>query len=81
MSGFTDLWISTAEGARITGYHEGHVRHLARSGAITGYRIGGTWIVNREELVAYKARMDRLGTAKNDPWRVELAEEGRGRTR
>jgi excisionase family DNA binding protein len=84
MSELTDLWISTETGAELVGYHPGHVRHLARSGAITAYRIGNTWIVSREDLFAYKGRMDALGDQRHTPWqrrRPDLAEEGRGRTR
>jgi excisionase family DNA binding protein len=74
-----DGWISTAEGARISGYHEAYVRTLAREGTVTAYRIGRTWIVNRENLLRYRREMDTLGNQRHNPWRPELAEEGRGR--
>ncbi len=73
-------WISTLEAARLTGYGVAHIRFLARRGRIPARKVARDWLVHRESLLAHKARMDALGTAKHSPWRADLA-QGRGRKR
>lgn len=74
-----DEWITTEKGAGITGYCAGYVRMLAREGRITAQRAGRDWLVNRDSLLEYKRKMDRLGTDKHNPWREDLDDRGRKR--
>jgi hypothetical protein len=36
-------------------------------------------LIRRESLLAYKERMDALGTDRHNPWRTDLTVRGRGR--
>lgn len=73
-------WITTDEGAALTGYSAAYVRMLARTGRIPARRVGRDWVVDRKELLAHKARMDALGPDKHNPWREDL-DQGQGRKR
>ena len=75
--GALDGWVTTNEGAELTGYSAAYVRMLARTGKITARRIGRDWVVDRKKLLAHKARMDALGTDKHNPWRDDLGDGGR----
>jgi excisionase family DNA binding protein len=77
MSGLGD-WITTSEGAKLTGYSSTYVRMLAGQGRIRARHVGRDWLVSREDLLAHKAKMDALGTDKHNPWREDL-DNGRGR--
>jgi hypothetical protein len=81
MNGTSGLagWINTTDAEALTGYAQAYVRILARKGQIDAQKVGRDWLVNRESLLAHKAQMDGLGSEKHNPWRQELAEEGRGR--
>ena len=55
-------WVTTTEGAALTGYTREHVIRLARWGRIDGRKLAGlAWIVNRDSLLAYKASNPRPG--------------------
>ena len=60
-------WLSTEDAASLTGYHIKYLRELVRKGRIMARKVSRDWLVNRESLLAYKAKMDSLGTAKHDP--------------
>jgi len=75
----TEGWVDTTSAGEIVSYTSVHVRILARSGHIEARKVGRDWFVNLSSLVAYKAEMDRLGTAKHNPWRDDLVASGRGR--
>ena len=76
MSGLGD-WITTSEGAELTGYSTAYVRILAGAKRIRTRRVGRDWLVSREDLLAHKAKMDSLGTDKHNPWRDDLGDGGR----
>ncbi|MDW8069092.1 MAG: helix-turn-helix domain-containing protein [Anaerolineae bacterium] len=67
-------WISTTEAADLTGYTVVYIRYLARSERIEAVKTGRDWLINRASLLAYKARMDALGTQKHNPWREDANE-------
>lgn len=71
-------WLTTDAAAELTGYQTPHIRQLARNGSIEGRKVGRDWLVSRESLLRYKARMDALGSEKHNPWRGDLP-RGRGR--
>ena len=72
-------WVTTAEAAALTGYSAPYMRQLVKNGNVEGRKVGRDWLVNRESVRRYKARMDALGTAKHNPWREDLDAQGRGR--
>lgn len=62
-------WITTAEAARLSGYHLVHLRRLIRAGAIRAQKFGPTWQVDRSSLLTYvraaeKAEDKRRGARK-----------------
>lgn len=64
-------WITTKEAAELTGYHVKYIRRLVREGKITGTKRGGRdWWVDKASVKAYIAEMQRLGSAKHNPWRT-----------
>jgi hypothetical protein len=73
-------WVNTTEAAELTGYAPATIRYLARKGRVKARKISlsRSWFVERESLMDYKRRMDRLGPDKHNPWRDDL-QEGRGR--
>lgn len=72
-------WMTTREAADLTGYNVKYLRNLVRRGRVEAHKVGRDWLVNRESLLAYKSRMDRLGPQKHNPWRDDLVEAERGR--
>lgn len=73
-------WISTKQGADLTGYCREYVVKLAKKGYIHGVKIGHDWLVNREDLEAFKRKMQALGTSKHNPFREDLQAQNRGRS-
>ena len=78
MSEFEE-WITTEMGAVLTGYTASYLRQLARRGLMEARKVSRDWLINRESLLDYKRRMDRLGPQKHNPWREDLDAQGRGR--
>jgi excisionase family DNA binding protein len=72
-------WITTDEAQALTGYSVAYLRRLANRGDVEARKVGRDWLIWRESLLEYKARMDGLGREKHNPWRADLAEDGRGR--
>jgi excisionase family DNA binding protein len=68
-------WITTGEAATSTGYVVEYVRCLAREGRIHAEKRGRDWWVDRDDLLRYKAQMDRLGEQKHNPWREDLVRQ------
>lgn len=71
-------WLNTTRAAQLTSYSQAYMRILARSGQVEARKVGRDWLINRESLLAYKQRMDRLGPQKHNPWRDPTV-DGRGR--
>jgi len=74
-------WITTTEAATITGYSIAYTRYLGNQGFIKARKVGRDWLINQESLLAYKAQMDALGPQRHNPWREDLAQQGRGRNK
>ena len=74
-------WVTTTEAAEATGYTPAYFRQLARRGAIPAERIGRDWLIDLEAALAHKAKMDALGDGRHNPWRDDLAQAGRGRSK
>jgi len=71
--------VTIEEAAALTGYNGRYVRLLAYRGRVPSQKVRTVWLIHSEALLAHKARMDALGTARHNPWRPELAAQGRGR--
>ena len=54
-----DDWVTTVEGAKLTGYTEEHVRLLARTGQVEAQKKGRDWWVKRAALLEYAQTVKR----------------------
>jgi excisionase family DNA binding protein len=54
-------WITTAEAAKISGYHQEHLRRLLKQNKIEGRKFGIVWQVSQRSLQKYLDRMAKLG--------------------
>ena len=54
-------WITVSEAAELSGYHPETLRELIRDGKIKGRKISIVWLVDRESLLAYLARVKAMG--------------------
>ena len=81
MGAIVEGWVNIEQAAAASGYNARHVRLLAGRGRVPCQKVGPVWLIDRGGLLAYKARMDALGKSKYDPWRRDLADQGRGRRR
>lgn len=71
-----DGWITTRAAAELSGYTVVYIRRLIRRGQIEATRAGRDWLVNRSSLLAYRARMEALGTRKYIPRWKRPEEQG-----
>ena len=58
--------------AGLTGFTEDYVRRLARKGKIRAHKIADIWLVNEDDLTAWKQAVDSLGTSKHNPEGVQI---------
>jgi excisionase family DNA binding protein len=79
MTDSIERWVTTAQAAEVTSYTTAYLRYIAGQGKIRARKVGRDWLVNLEDVLSYKARMDALGSQKHNPWRDDLADQGRGR--
>jgi excisionase family DNA binding protein len=56
----TEGWLTTDQAQTLTGYARTYLRLLASRGRVEARKVGRDWLLNRENLLAYKARMDAL---------------------
>ena len=56
-----DDWLSTKEAATLSGYHPDHIRRLLRKGEVSARKWGNAWMVNRNSLLAYLKKIEKLG--------------------
>ncbi len=50
-----------------TSYSVSHIRNLVSKQIVKGAKEGGIWLVDLDDLKAYKQAMDELGVSKFDP--------------
>ncbi len=60
-----------AQAAQESEYSAIHIRLLLRKHLVNGQKVGGTWLVDLDDLKRYEQEMMRLGTKKFDPTRGE----------
>jgi len=70
-------WVTTQQAAELSGYTVVYVRRLIKRGRVEAIKTGRDWLINHSSLLAYKAKMDTLGTQKHNPWREDLQTGGR----
>lgn len=58
-----------AQAAQESEYSAIHIRLLLRKRLVKGQKVGGTWLVDLDDLKRYEQEMVRLGTQKFDPTR------------
>ena len=63
-------WLTTEEAADVSGYNVRYLRQLINEGKIRAIKRSRIFFVDRDSLLAYAAEMNRLGSAKHDPWRI-----------
>ncbi len=63
-------WITIREASEISEYHQVYLRILMRSGKIKAQKFGAVWQVDRQSLVAFLRRIDKIGR-KRGPKRVD----------
>lgn len=59
-------YITTAEGAQLTGYTDAYIRELIKDGKVKAKKYGRSWMVSRSSLLTHKRQADNLG-AKRGP--------------
>jgi len=75
----TEGWITTDAAQILTDYAQAYLRQLASQERIKARKVGRDWLIHQESLLAYKTQMEALGDQRHNPWREDLAEQGRGR--
>ena len=61
--------ILIAKAVEESSYSADHIGLLLRQGKVKGEKIGGTWLVDLDNLLEYEERMAQLGTKKHSPGR------------
>lgn len=54
----TNEWISTSEGAELTGYDKEYIRRLARAGDVTSKKIGWAMLISKSSLMDYYKKQE-----------------------
>jgi hypothetical protein len=62
-------FVLVALAAQESDYTPDHIRLLMRKGLVKGQKVGGTWLVDQDDLKRYEAQMKSLGNQKFDPTR------------
>lgn len=63
------VWITTSEAADLMGATADYVRKAIKRKLLRGTKRGRDWFIDRESVLAYVEEMQRLGTAKHNPWK------------
>jgi hypothetical protein len=56
-----DQWITVSEAVKLSGYHPDSLRELVRDGKIVGKKVSIVWLVDRDSLMAYLAKIEARG--------------------
>ena len=56
-----DDWITVGQAAELSGYNEEHITRLCRQGKIKAKKYSIVWQVNRDSLLEYVAKVEKLG--------------------
>jgi excisionase family DNA binding protein len=69
--------VSVNKAAELTGYSVTYIRKLARDGQIKAAQWGRAWMIDKVDLLAFKEKMESMGSEKHNPWRDDLGKRGR----
>lgn len=61
--------VLVAQAAQESVYSAIHIRLLLRKRLVQGQKVGGTWLVDLDDLKRYEQAMQQLGNQKFDPTR------------
>ena len=56
-----DEWLTVNQAAKLSGYNADHLRELIRDGKIKAHKFSIVWMVDRDSLLAYKAKAQASG--------------------
>jgi len=56
-----DEWLTVSQAAKLSGYNADHLRELIREGKIKAHKFSIVWMVDRDSLLAYKAKAQASG--------------------
>jgi len=62
-------YVTTDEAAQLSGYKQRWLAQLVREGKLEAVKVGRTWLIHKEKLLAYVEEMKQLGPSKHDPTR------------
>ena len=62
--GVSKDWLTVNEAARLSSYNADHLRELIRDGKINARKFSIVWMVDRESLLAYLAKQEKLGSKR-----------------
>ena len=54
-------WITVSQAALLTGYNDEHITRLCRQGKIKARKYSIVWQVDRDSLLGYIAKVEKLG--------------------
>ena len=54
-------WITTAQAAKLSGYHLDYIRILIRAGKVRAKKFGIVWQVDRASLLGYTQKAEKMG--------------------
>jgi len=54
-------WLTVNEAAKLSGYNPEHVTRLIREGKVKARKFSIVWMVSRESLLAYMAKVQAMG--------------------
>ena len=66
-------YVLIAEAAESSSYTPQHISLLLRQGRVKGKKVGGTWLVDLDDLKRYEQEMKELGTKRFDPTKGDKA--------
>lgn len=47
------VWLTTEDASKITGYNTEHIRRLVRAGKVDAKKWGREWMIKRSSLIEY----------------------------
>jgi excisionase family DNA binding protein len=47
-------WLTTDQACELTGYNLAHLERLAKAGNVKARKVGRSWLVDRESLLAWQ---------------------------
>jgi len=61
--------VLVAQAAQNSLYSSSHIRYLIRKSLVSGQKVGGIWLVDRDDLSRYERQTTKQGMRKHTPYR------------